>query len=61
MYSYQELNRLHNKLELLLAIANKYCAKHQMEPEFCGATKEAREALGQLLKLYGLYKFVSAL
>jgi len=61
MNSYQDLDRLHSNLELLLAITNNFCAKHQTEPEFCGATKEARETLGKLLKLYGLYKFVSAL
>ena len=60
MNTLQELDRLHSTLELILAISNKYCEKHQMEPEFCGATKEARETLGQWLKLYGLYKLVTA-
>ncbi len=48
-----KIENLHSNTELVLAIVNNYCEKHQQEPQFCGATKEARKLLGDILKIAG--------
>ncbi len=59
--SLEKIERLHSNTELALAVINKWCEKHQQEPQFCGATKEARELLGDVLKGVGVLLFVAAL
>ena len=44
------IERIHSVLELILAITNNWCAKHNEKPEFCGASKEARKLVGDALK-----------
>ena len=56
-----EITKLHSNTELVLTIVNNYCAKHKEKPEFCGATKEARTLLGDILKVGGSLLFVAAL
>lgn len=51
--SLEKLERLHSTSELILAVASNWCKKHNEEPQFCGATKEARELLGDVLKVGG--------
>lgn len=62
----EKIEKLHSNTELVLAIVNNYCEKHNEEPQFCGATKEARKLLGDAMKLTGsllllatLFKMVS--
>lgn len=57
----EKIEKLHSNTELILAIVNNYCEKHQDEPQFCGATKEARELLGNILKIGGTLLFITAL
>jgi len=56
-----KFERLHSTSELVLSIANNWCAKHNQEPQFCGATKEAREIAGDVLKVGGVLLCVVAL
>ena len=56
-----KIRKLHSNTELVLAIINNYCEKHGEKPEFCGATKEARALLGDILKVGGSLLFVAAL
>jgi len=51
---FDKVERYHSNAELVLAIANKWCEKHQEKPEVCGATKEARVVAGNVLKLSGI-------
>jgi len=51
--SLENIERTHTILELLLAVAKKYCEKHRSHPDLCGATQEARELLGKGLKVTG--------
>lgn len=57
----ERLERLHSNTELVLAIVNNYCKKHQEEPQFCGATKEARNLLGDILSIVGPILLVATL
>ena len=57
----EKLERLHSNSEIVLAVVNNWCEKHQQKPQFCGATKEARELLGDVLKGVGVLLFVVAL
>jgi len=57
----EKLERLHSNTELGLALVNNWCEKHQEEPQFCGATKEARELLGDVLKAGGAILCLAAL
>ena len=57
----EKIEQLHSTSELILAIANNWCAKHGEKPEFCGATKEARKLLGDILKVGGSILFLLAL
>ena len=57
----EKLERLHSNTELVLAVINNWCEKHQEEPQFCGATKEARELLGDVLKAGGVILCLAAL
>jgi len=59
--SLQKIERLHSNSELILAIANNWCEKHGETPEFCGATKEARELLGDVLRVGGTLLCLAAL
>jgi len=59
--SLKNIRKLHSNTELVLAIVNNYCEKHGEKPEFCGATKEARELLGDVLKIGGTVLFAAAL
>jgi len=59
--SLKKLRKLHSNTEIVLAIVNNYCEKHQQKPQFCGATKEARELLGDVLKVGGTILFAAAL
>jgi len=59
--SLEKIERLHSTSELILAVANNWCKKHGDEPQFCGATKEARELLGDVLKVGGVILCVAAL
>lgn len=47
----EKIDKLHSNMELVLAIVNNYCEKHDETPEICGATKESRELLGDILKI----------
>ena len=49
-----KIEKLHSNMELILAVFNKYCDKHNEEPRICGAIKEARALLGTILKIGGL-------
>ncbi len=49
----EKIDKLHSNTELVLAVVNNYCEKHNETPEICGATKEARELLGDILKISG--------
>ena len=51
--SLKNIRKLHSNTELVLAIVNNYCEKHEEKPEFCGATREARVVLGDVLKVGG--------
>lgn len=51
--SLDKIERLHSTFELILATTNNWCEKHQEEPQFCGASKEARNLLGDVLKVGG--------
>lgn len=51
--SLKKFEKLHSNTELVLAIVNNFCKKHNEEPHVCGATKEARELLGDVLKTVG--------
>ena len=42
------IERLHSISELILSMANNWCAKHNEKPEVCGATKEARKILERM-------------
>jgi len=55
------VKKLHTKAEAVLAILNDYCEKHKQKPRLCGATKEARDLAGNVLKLGGGLLFVIAL
>ena len=55
------IERIHSIMELILAITNNWCAKHNEKPEFCGATKEARKLLGNAVKLTGSLLLLAAL
>jgi len=57
----EKIVRLHSNTELALAIIDNWCEKHQQKPQFCGATKEARELLGDVLKGVGALLFIAAL
>ena len=57
----EKIERLHSNTELALAVVNNWCETHQQKPEFCGATKEARELLGDVLKGVGVLLFMAAL
>jgi len=57
----EKIEKLHSNTELVLAIVNNYCEKHNEEPQFCGATKEARKLLGDILKVGGSVLFFLAL
>ena len=57
----EKIEKLHSNTELVLAIVNNYCEKHNEEPQFCGATKEARKLLGDILKVGGSILFFLAL
>ena len=57
----ERFERLHSNTELVLAIINNYCAKHGEEPHVCGATKEARKLLGDILQIAGPILLVAAL
>ena len=57
----EKIERLHSISELILILTNNWCKKHNQKPEFCGATKEARELLGDVLKGAGILLFVGAL
>jgi len=59
--SLEKIERLHSNSELILAVVNNWCEKHQQEPQFCGATKEARELAGDILKVSGLFLGLAAL
>jgi len=59
--SLEKIERLHSNSELILAVVNNWCGKHGEEPEFCGATKEARELLGDVLKVGGTLLCLAAL
>ncbi len=61
MMSLEKIERLHSNTELALAVIDNWCEKHQQKPQFCGATKEARELLGDVLKGVGVLLFVAAL
>jgi len=52
--SLYKIERLHSTFELVLAITNNWCEKHHEEPQFCGASKEARNLLGDVLKVGGI-------
>ena len=51
--TFKKINKLHSNIELVLAITNNYCRKHKETPDICGATKEARALLGDVLKISG--------
>jgi len=57
----EKIERLHSNTELALAVIDNWCEKHQQKPQFCGATKEARELLGDVLKGVGAFLFIAAL
>jgi len=57
----EKLERLHSNTELILAVVNNWCEKHGERPQFCGATKEARELLGDILKVGGVILCIAAL
>ena len=57
----QKIERLHSNTELALAVIDNWCEKHQQTPQFCGATKEARDLLGDVLKGVGTLLFIVAL
>ena len=57
----EKIERLHSNTELVLAIVNNYCEKHQEEPQFCGSTKEARKLLGDILKVGGILLCIAVL
>ena len=57
----EKIEKLHSNTELVLAIVNNYCEKHNEEPQFCGATKEARKLLGDILQVGGSILFLLAL
>lgn len=59
--SLEKIERVHSISELILTLANNWCEKHNQKPEFCGATKEARELLGDVLKGVGVLLFIGAL
>lgn len=59
--SLEKIERLHSVSELILAVANNWCEKHGEEPQFCGATKEARELAGDALKAVGVILCLVAL
>ena len=61
LMSLEKIERLHSNTELILAVANNYCEKHDEEPQFCGATKEARELLGDVLKVGGTLLCLAAI
>ena len=54
------IEQLHSTSELILAIANDWCKKHGERPQVCGATKEARELAGNVLKVVGVVLCVAA-
>ena len=56
----EKIEKLHSNTELVLAIVNNYCEKHNEEPQFCGATKEARKLLGDVLKVGGTLLCIAA-
>jgi len=56
-----KIKKLHSNTELILSIINNYCEKHGEKPEFCGATKEARALLGDILAVGGTILFAAAL
>lgn len=51
--SFKKLENVHSYAELILAIVNNFCKKHNEEPHVCGATKEARDLLADILKIAG--------
>jgi len=59
--SLDKIQRLHSNTEAVLAVVNNWCDKHQEEPQFCGATKEARELARNVLKVSGTLLCLAAL
>lgn len=59
--SLEKIERVHSISELILTLANNWCEKHNQKPEFCGATKEARELAGNVLKVSGTLLCLAAL
>lgn len=59
--SLEKIERLHSNSELVLAVVNDWCEKHGEKPQFCGATKEARELAGDVLKATGVILCLAAL
>ena len=57
----EKIRRLHSVSELILAVTNNWCEKHQEKPQFCGATKEARKLFGDALKAGGVILCLAAL
>ena len=55
------IERLHSTSELILAVANDWCKKHDEKPQVCGATKEARDLAGNILTAAGVVLCVAAL
>jgi len=55
------IERLHSTSELILAVADDWCKKHGEKPQVCGATREARELAGNVLKAVGVVLCVAAL
>lgn len=57
----EKIERIHSISELILALTNNWCEKHNEKPEFCGATKEARKVAGNILKFGGSLLLIAAL
>lgn len=57
----EKIERIHSILELILALTNNWCEKHNEKPEFCGATEEARKVAGNVLKFGGSLFLIAAL
>lgn len=56
----EKIGRLHSVSELILSVANNWCEKHNEKPQFCGATREARNLLGDVLKVGGTLLCIAA-
>jgi len=52
--SLEKIEKFHSAAELILAVWNHWCDKHQQHPDLCGATEEFREKAGEVLKGAGI-------